>query len=80
MDLSDPTRDSHPLRQAMVKAIAAEHELAVRGECQGSLARATQAADKAVAEYNEAVERYRSTPLKGRPAPAPGQPRSQWTA
>jgi hypothetical protein len=67
---SDPTLPNHPLRKAMVEAIALECDL--RSLCVEDeenreanlvlLARASGAADRAERVWKKAVEEYRATP------------------
>ena len=72
MELPDPTLPNHPLRKAMVEAIAVEYNLQIADDRdEVALAKATRAANYAEKVWKAAVATYRSTPLTGRPPPKP---------
>ena len=79
MPTTDPTRESHPLRLPMVKAIAFEH-LSASGEVTdvnaADKAWIKSVTDEACCVWQRAVDAYRAQKPIGRPMALPGKPRS----
>ena len=75
----DPTRENHPLRLAMVKAIAFEHLIAsgvITDASEADKAWIKSVTDDACLIWQRAVDAYRAQKPTGRPSALPGKPRS----